>query len=148
MVLNKVLVTGATGMVGQPLVDALFEAEVSVLACGRNRPNRLPETGKWIRWDLREWLDFETMSTLFGRIDAIIHAGALVPKAGIDLTSQDLFDTNVRACLNIGEWALENDIPVVFISSATVYAEPENSGRPGLAGLNEDSPTSPDGGGG
>ncbi len=147
MVLNKVLVTGATGMVGRPLVDTLCKAGVSVLACSRSRPNRLPATGKWVRWDLREWLDSETLSTHFGRIDAIIHAGALVPKSGIDLTSQDLFDTNVRVCLNIGEWALEHDIPVVFISGSTVYAEFENFDLPDRPGLNEESPTSPHGGG-
>jgi UDP-glucose 4-epimerase len=51
-----------------------------------------------------------------------------------------MFDANVRACLNLGQWALARGIPLVYISGAIVYADPcaptqDESAEPGWSGL-------------
>lgn len=142
MVLNRVLVTGAAGMVGRHLVGALTNAGIEVLASGRSPSDDLPPKTKWIPWDLGDWLDADTLNGIFGEVDAIVHAGAAVPGNERKLTSKEYFDTNVRSCLNIGEWALDHDTPVVFISGAIVYAEIDKPD------LKENSPTSRHGSGG
>jgi nucleoside-diphosphate-sugar epimerase len=66
-------------------------------------------------------------------VQAVVHAGAIVEST--DTWSEvRMFDVNVRACINLAEWAVYRSIPLVFISSASVYADPD-SGR-----LSEDAP--------
>ena len=128
MVLNKVVLTGASGMVGRHVLAALKASGISVIASSRTRPFNLSVGAEWTPWDLCEWKHASKLDSMFRGADALIHAGAAVPRSGLELSGNNIFDANVRSCLCLGEWAVRRNLPIVYISGATVYADPERGG--------------------
>ena len=118
MVLNKIGLTGSSGMLGRHLHAALQAAGAEVAAVSRSGTD-----GSAV-WDLNEWLSIESFDKIFGEAAAVIHAGAIINPA-ISGGDARLFDVNVRACANLAEWALRRSIPLVFVSSGSVYANPD-----------------------
>jgi UDP-glucose 4-epimerase len=118
MVLGVIGLTGANGMLGRHVRVALRHAGYEVRAIGR-RPSSHEDLANW---DLAQWKSDGELDLLFSGVQAVVHAGALVPGSEM---SEDvvLYDVNVRACANLGQWALRRNVPVVFISGATVYAD-------------------------
>ena len=141
MVLSSIALTGASGMLGRHVVAALAAAGFQVIACSRHKEwgTALSEARVW---DLTQWRSFDELDELFKGARAIVHAGAMVPKAEGPLDEGRMFDANVRACLNLGEWALARSVPVVHISGAIVYVEPDRQG------IDETAPTGHSGLGG
>ena len=128
MVLSAIALTGASGMLGRHVASALAAAGVQVITCVRHKEwgAAVPEARVW---DLTQWGSFDELDALFEGARAIVHAGAMVPKTADPLHDErQMFDANVRACLNLGEWALARSVPVVHISSATVYRDPFRQG--------------------
>jgi UDP-glucose 4-epimerase len=133
MVLGKIGLTGATGMLGRHLHAALAAAGAEVVAVSRTSSDDIAG------WDLAKWLELEELDQLFPDVQAVVHAGALVQPSG-NVDQARMFDANVRACLNLGQWALARGIPLVYISGAIVYADPcaptqDESAEPGWSGL-------------
>lgn len=124
MVLNRVLVTGASGMVGRQVTARFAAAGIACVATSRQRPAALPDSAKWVGFDLAERPGADTLDALFGAVDAIVHCGAFVPRAGLAADHRTMIDVNVGACHSFGEWALERDAAVVYVSGAAVYADP------------------------
>lgn len=83
--------------------------------------------------NIAEWPTVDELDRLFGDVQAVVHAGAIVDAAAAG-SKMRMFDVNVRACASLAEWAVSRSIPLVFISSASVYADPD-SGH-----LTEDAP--------
>lgn len=127
MVLKKVAVTGASGMVGRHLLSLLSQRDIAALATSRTRPRFLPQNSTWAFWDLSEWKSNDELDRLFPNVQALFHLGACVPQTwNLNAeTRRAIFDINVRSCLSIAEWALAKHIPIVFLSSSMVYANPE-----------------------
>jgi UDP-glucose 4-epimerase len=117
MVLGRVGLTGCTGMLGRHLHAAFHSAGVEVIPVSRTSKKGV--TG----WDLTKWLQDEEFDRLFSGVSAIVHAGAHV-QTSPEVNYTSMYDANVRACLNLGQWALSRDIPFVHISGAIVYADP------------------------
>lgn len=118
MVLSKVGLTGGTGMLGRHLQAALENAGAEVISVSRSNT-----TGSVSAcWDLAEWLEPEALDKLFPDVQAIVHAGALVQPSG-QVDTARMFDANVRACLNLGQWARSRHIPLIYVSGAIVYAD-------------------------
>ena len=117
MVLNKIGLTGSSGMLGRHLRAALQVAGADVAAVSRSGADGSAA------WDLSEWLDMEVLDELFAGAQAIVHAGAFVQPSG-EVDEARMFDANVRACLNLGQWAMSRNIPLLYISGAIVYADP------------------------
>ena len=116
MVLGRVGLTGATGMLGGHIYAALQSAGIETLPTSRT-------TRKcFAKWDLCKWLTHDEFDAIFTGVDAIVHAGASVNFSG-DVSDACLFDANVRACLNLGQWALARNIPIIYISGAIVYED-------------------------
>lgn len=116
MVLGRVGLTGATGMLGRHLRAGLQVAGAEVVAVSRSGAN---DTAVW---ELSEWIGMEALDGLFSGVQAIVHAGAFVQPSG-DVDEKRMFDANVSACLNLGQWALSRNIPLLYISGAIVYAD-------------------------
>lgn len=114
-------------MLGRHVASALVSEGFHVIACsrGEGREPALPEIHAW---ELGQWRTFDEFDILFEGAGAIVHAGAMVPRPGEPLDEGRVFDANVRACLNLGEWALNRSVPVVYISGAIVYADPDSEG--------------------
>lgn len=129
MVLNKIGLTGATGMLGRHVRAALAHAGAQVIAVSRPDPLQ-PGAGGW---DLAQWRSLAELDALFAGAQAVVHAGALVQTNGA-VDEALMLDTNVRACVNLGQWAVSRNIPLVHVSSASVYADP------GSDQLDEDAP--------
>ena len=124
MVLNKVGLTGATGMLGRHVRATLEKAGAQVVAVSRaSAPN-----GNVSLWDLASWLSLTELDDLFNGVQAIIHVGAMVPRKSRLVDERCMFDANVRACLNLGLWAISRKVPIVHISGAIVYAEHDREG--------------------
>jgi UDP-glucose 4-epimerase len=78
-------------------------------------------------WDLATWRSPAELNAVFSGAQAIVHAGAMVHTSG-PTDEQRMFDTNVRASLNLGHWAMSRNVPVVHVSSASVYADTMSEG--------------------
>lgn len=81
-------------------------------------------------WDLAAWKTRDELDTIFLHADAVFHFGAFVPRAPEKSIETDeevlknVFDVNVRSCVAIAEWALYRNLPVIYLSGATVYRDP------------------------
>lgn len=118
MVLNRIGLTGASGMLGRHLRAAMEAGGAQVVAVSHTG------SADTTSWDLSEWMSEAALDSLFPDIQAIVHAGALISADPLCEQAR-LFDTNVRACVNIAKWSLTKGIPLVFVSSGSVYADPE-----------------------
>jgi UDP-glucose 4-epimerase len=124
MVLKKVTITGASGTLGYHLIKEMVKERISLRLFSRHYNRVLPKNSTWNHWDLTERQTHSKLDQYFGDTQAIIHAGANVPRPGMDENIQEIFDANVRACNIIGEWANKRAIHLIFISGATVYKDP------------------------
>ncbi|MEY8199088.1 MAG: NAD(P)-dependent oxidoreductase [Colwellia sp.] len=111
---TKVALTGGTGMVGRHLKALLDSKGIEYVDINRSR------------WDLVSWKTADEIDTLLGDIDALLHVGAAVPSPLHSLTTQALFDANVRVCVAMAEWAVSKRVPIVYLSGATVYKNPHS----------------------
>lgn len=122
MVLKTIAVIGASGMLGRHIVAALEFAGFDVVPCFRTAQ----DYESWRRWDLMQWKTEEEFDDLFASVDAVIHAGAAVPRGQCLCGDNELFDANVRATFNLANWARKRELPMVYISGAIVYADPNS----------------------
>jgi len=116
--MNEIAVTGANGMTGSHMVSLLKSKGISVKAVTRQE------------WDLTEWKSFDELDHIFRSVLAIFHFGAQLPYNDFkndNRQTQQIFDANIRSCLNLAEWAKLRNIPIVFLSGAVVYKDPHAS---------------------
>ncbi|MEX2804603.1 NAD-dependent epimerase/dehydratase family protein [Streptococcus sp. H31] len=122
----KILVTGATGFLGQYIVRELAAHAYQIVAFGRRK-----EIGKqlerehsaltFVQGDLRQLSDLE--KAIQG-CSAVIHAGALSDLWG---RWQDFYDTNVLGTQHILELCQKYHCQrLVHISSPSIYARAQN----------------------
>jgi len=109
---RTVAVTGASGMVGRHVDAALAGEGIASLRVGR------------AQWDLNQWLDDADLDRIFSAADAIVHAGAAVPGVERSWSLRQSLDVNFRASLNLADWVRRRDKHLVFISTASLYADP------------------------
>jgi len=111
---SKVALTGGTGMVGRHLKALLDSKGIEYVDIIRSH------------WDLVNWKTADEIDSLLGNVDALLHVGAAVPSPLHSLTTQTLFDANVRVCVAMAEWAVSKKVPIVYLSGATVYKDPHS----------------------
>ena len=129
---KTILMTGATGLVGIPTVDALRTAGASVIVLSR-RPPKQTEGVIHIPYDLANPPD-----TTVPEFDAIVYAAASIPTGGLQKESQmQAFDNTlvpfVRFLDRVGDRAKH----IVFTSTIDIY------GRPNKAEFDESSAADP-----
>lgn len=122
---RKIAITGVSGLVGGHVVRCAANQGIRCVATSRNRPQSLPSLAEWHSWNLCEWLEVDALDDLFGNVEALLHIGANTPRKNVAFQRRDIFDANVRSCLCLGLWALRKNIPVIYLSGATAYADPE-----------------------
>lgn len=120
----KVLVTGATGLLGRHLVKKLCDMSHQVVALGRNQEvgKALHQIGAlFVPCDLN---DLNSMMSLCSGVDAIVHCGALSKPWG---NYRDFYQSNVIGTKNIAECALAKNINrFIHISSPSIYFDFRN----------------------
>ena len=117
MVLDVVGLTGSTGVLGKHIKAVLKNNGLKVIE--NNRHENHGENS----WNLTEWCTDDKFREFFPNVQAIVHAGAIVPK-DIPVEPSILFLANTTACLNLGLWALSNDVPLIYISGGISYYNP------------------------
>lgn len=120
-------------MLGRQIFRVMQDAGWRVIGSGRRRPEWISGTD-WVEWDLTQWADNHALDRWFSCADAIVHAGALVPQPAQKFSDKEMLEANVRACQNISAWSLLRGVPLVYLSGAIVYSEPE------IIGITEDRP--------
>lgn len=124
MVLNvpprRIGITGASGLVGRHAIALLVAKGISCVATSRTDPKIAG--AQWHPSDLAGWVRPEQIEPLFGDVDAVWHLGAALP-SGETGGDAGLIDVNVRASLILGQWALARKIPLIFISSCSIFNE-------------------------
>ena len=116
--MNEIAVTGANGMTGSHMMSLLKSKGIPAKAVTRQE------------WDLTEWKSFDELDHIFGSVLAVFHFGAQLPYNDFkndNRQTQQIFDANIRSCLNLAEWAKLRNVPIVFLSSAVVYKDPHTS---------------------
>jgi UDP-glucose 4-epimerase len=116
--MNEIAVTGANGMTGSHMMSLLKSKGIPAKAVTRQE------------WDLTKWKSFDELDHIFGSVLAIFHFGGQLPYNDFkndNQQTQQIFDANIRSCLNLAEWAKLRNIPIVFLSGAVVYKNPHAS---------------------
>ncbi len=113
--MSMIAVTGANGMTGSHMVHFLKKNGIPFKSVTRKE------------WDLTDWKSFNELDNIFGEVEVIFHFAAQLPFDVVSQTSiqtNQIFDTNVRSCMNLAQWASIRNIAIVFLSSSVVYKNP------------------------
>ncbi|MDO8619226.1 MAG: GDP-mannose 4,6-dehydratase [Candidatus Daviesbacteria bacterium] len=138
--MQKVVITGSEGFVGQHLVN-LLKKDYQIIGLSRNTQIPSAENVNYVLGDI---LNPDQMYDLLKthQPDTIIHLAGIAKTWGID--PKELFNINLFGTLNIYEAVLKlkaeqsYDPKIIFISSAEVYGKTTN-----LDNITEDAPLLP-----
>lgn len=115
---DRVLVTGAAGLLGRAVVANLLEQGYAVHAIDQRRPEQIPEGPVWfIQSDLH---DVGQVAYAMQRCDAVIHLGAIPSPYGH--ADEVVFHNNTMATFSVFQAASLLGIDrVAFASSGSIY---------------------------
>jgi len=116
----KVLVTGATGLIGKHLVTELLEKNYQLKIITRQKNIDIKNV-EIIKGDLQNTNSFKHA---FKDIDAVFHNGAYAMDYG---DKSIIFNTNVQGTKKIAELCIKNNVEnLIYTSSAGVYGFPNS----------------------
>ena len=112
----KILLTGATGLIGTEVMNTLAEAGHQVTATDR-KGGEIPAGVNFI---LGELTDDNFINSLDFNVDAIVHLGS-IPRP-FDDQDFEVFDNNVSCTYKVFSKAAANNVTVViYASSLSIY---------------------------
>lgn len=121
-----IVVTGASGMIGSNLVQALCAAGHDLVVCDHSetidRVRHLSgfSYNQWLRpSELPQWIEQNA-----GCVDAIFHLGAISDTTVTDIHA--LKEANVEFSLALWELSCAHNLPFFYASSAATYGNGEN----------------------
>lgn len=117
---RTVLVTGASGVIGQALVQRLQDSGMSVLALTHRRPAGAGATSvPGTVTESRLGLSTSTFAELAGRVDAVVHSAAVT---SFNRDDGSLEATNVGGTRHVLDFAAAAEAPIYHISTAYLHA--------------------------
>jgi len=107
-----ILITGATGFIGQNLLKALLGKKIPIRCLVRDKKKIKENSGlEIVEGDLR---DKERLFEATKNVDIVIHLAAVIKS----LNSQDFTDVNVKGTRNLTEACLKNKVKeIIYVSS-------------------------------
>lgn len=122
MTAQKILITGANGLLGQKLLALLGKDEsVQIIATSRGTPRTtLPANAAYISMDVSRAEEVEKVVTLH-RPDAIIHTAAKTQVDDCELNPEDCFLQNVEAVRNIAQAAAQAGAFLLHLSTDFIF---------------------------
>ena len=129
----RVLVTGATGFIGAPLLRALTRKGHEVVAVVRNRDADV-QGCRSVVWDVGQE---KRPASPLPRVDAIVHAAQSRNYQAFPADGREMFQVNVGGAWALLDYAVETGVSrFCLLSSGTVY-------EPYRCELEEDAPLAP-----
>lgn len=119
--MSKILITGATGLIGKELLKALAGRH-ELIVLGRHKPEL--DSVSWIECDLgRHGLP----DALPGGVDAVIHLAQSNNFRNFPDQAGDIFEINVGSLQRLLQWACAQGVKkFIYASSGGVYGTGEN----------------------
>ena len=115
-IINKVFVTGATGLVGRALVNELISNGIAVSAIVRDEGSaQLPQTVRSVRCNLN---DLSPAHEEISTSDVVLHLAARTPRSGV--TSGEYEKTNVDGTTNVISECTRAEKRLVYVSTVNV----------------------------
>lgn len=118
------IVTGAAGFIGSNIVKALNDRGIRDIVAVDNltRADKFKnlvdcEIAEYV--DKKDFLSVVEAGDLSGDFEAIIHQGACSDTMETD--GRYMMENNYRYSLSLFEWCLEEGVPFIYASSASVY---------------------------
>lgn len=112
------LVTGGSGFIGRPLVNALFNAKHKVKVLDIKETD-FPKSVEFIKGDIR---DIETVKQALKGIDVVFHLAAITSVQDSIVNPKETAEVNVLGTVNLLKASVESKVKrFVFSSSAAVY---------------------------
>ncbi|MCK4598785.1 NAD(P)-dependent oxidoreductase [Candidatus Bipolaricaulota bacterium] len=122
--MKRILVTGASGLLGATVVKTLINSDYSVVAACRTLDSA-PLVGD-IQVITLDLLNEKDWASLPKNIDAVAHCAAYVPTRFNDAAMSDtLWRVNGLGTLKLLKWAKENGVAqFIYCSSHSIYRRP------------------------
>lgn len=118
---RKVLVTGATGLIGKLLTNVFLKSDVEVIALCRDKEKaeQIFPNSKGLKLLVQ---DINTPIEYVGEIDYIIHAASVTASKDFVQKPIETISTTLKGIENVLEFAKEKNIKsMVYLSSLEVY---------------------------
>jgi nucleoside-diphosphate-sugar epimerase len=125
MPVNRVLVTGACGFVGNSIVQALLNRGVTVIAVDRVINPHMPAISNSQYPGQIQFIEADAGDVPTLDVDALIHAAAVTATPfEANQSPEENFRSNIDPCLQMLKWADANNVArAVFLSSSAVHRE-------------------------
>ena len=126
---TNILVTGATGLIGSTLVDALMSnpcRDYSVYASGRNMERGQKRFEKYLSLDSFHFIQYDVMTPLQSDVqfDYIIHAASNASPNSFSNNPVEIVKANILGVSNLIEYGMGHGMKrFLYVSSGEVYGE-------------------------
>jgi len=134
----SVVVTGASGFLGQRLLTKLQERYPSFTVLGIDEPKQKLPGVDYLTVDITDPASVQKAAGVLPNVETLIHLAALVPKTSEQDTAAAMYRVNVQGTINLLETWQASLQRVVYVSTAEVYGLLKRSGP-----LDESAPVEP-----
>lgn len=122
MVLNKVFLTGCSGLVGRHIYYRLLKENCSISCVSRSKPYFIKKK-HWTYLDLKKIYHYDFYLKKFENISYIVHVAAQLPKNKINIKKKDYAIINFKSTKFLAHWALKKKIPMIYLSGTIISKE-------------------------
>tara|TARA_R100000734_G_scaffold8822_1_gene6817 strand:- start:347 stop:1204 length:858 start_codon:yes stop_codon:yes gene_type:complete len=115
-----ILVTGGSGFIGTNLINRLVKNKESIISLDKNKCER--NDINIVQGDASKFKDIVYIINKVGRVNAIIHLGAIARVHTSIKEPRKVLINNLVSTINVLDYAREFNIPVIYAGSSSRYA--------------------------
>lgn len=126
---TKVLITGATGLIGSTLVEVLMSnptRNYSIYASGRNEERARERFGRFFDSESFHFVKYDVMSPLEGDVffDYIVHAASNASPNFFSKNPVEIIKSNIYGVSHLMEYGIRHGMKrFLYVSSGEIYGE-------------------------